>query len=400
MIIRKICHILLISALLLVGLPRISVVHAAIAFTNLGASTGTATNPDINDSTDASSYSNSSWTPPTTGIIIAIVHNRVSTATANEPTISGNSLTWTSIVTRSQTNARITIFAADASGATTGVTTVDMASQVQFHAIVSFYQVTGVDISGGIASAFVQTPVNSGTTGTGSVTLASAANSANRPISAFYHQANEATTHQTNWTELDDLSATGALRGFDTQYRDDTFDTAAAATWTSSTVAWVGVAAELKALTNSAPSAPTTLYVNERATTAQSGVTNPVAVGDGTPVFSAVYADSDAGDIANKYEVIVYSNSSCTTQVWDSGSAGTSMTNCTQGNRCSDITFAGTALPYDGTTYYWKIKYWDDTPAEGSFSDCTATFTILGPADQMRHGNYFFNKTTERVFTW
>jgi len=151
---------------------------------------------------------------------------------------------------------------------------------------------------------------------------------------------------------------------------------------------------------NSAPGAPSVLYINERATTAQSGSTNPVAVGDLTPVFSAIYNDSDSGDIANKYEVIVYNESSCTTQVWDSGASGTSMTNCTQGNRCSDITFGGTALPLDGRTYYWKIKYWDDQPSEGSFSDCTASFRMLGPNEQMRHGNYFFNNATERVYTW
>lgn len=152
---------------------------------------------------------------------------------------------------------------------------------------------------------------------------------------------------------------------------------------------------------NTAPGAPTTLYTNEGATTAQSGVANPVAVGDGTPNFSAVYNDSDVGDIANKYEVIVYSDSSCTAQVWDSGAAGTSMTNCTQGNRCGDITFGGTSLSLDGRTYYWKVKYWDDTGDAGSFSSCTSdTFTMLGPDGQLRHGNYFFNRQTERVYTW
>lgn len=37
-----------------------------LAFSNLGASA----NPDINDSTDAASYSNTSWTPPTSGLIV------------------------------------------------------------------------------------------------------------------------------------------------------------------------------------------------------------------------------------------------------------------------------------------------------------------------------------------
>ena len=165
---------------------------------------------------------------------------------------------------------------------------------------------------------------------------------------------------------------------------------------TGTNISW----AQLSLASNTVPSAPSALYVNERETTAQSGSTNPVAVGDATPAFSSVYEDTDSGDIANKYEVIVYSDMSCTAQVWDSGSAGTSMTNCTQGNRCSDISFGGTALPFDGTKYYWKIKYWDDEPSEGSYSDCTANFTMLSPDDQTRNGNYFYNNQIERKFSW
>lgn len=152
---------------------------------------------------------------------------------------------------------------------------------------------------------------------------------------------------------------------------------------------------------NSAPTAPTTLYTNE--TDASSGVVNPSAVGDSSPVFSAIYNDSDAGDVADDYQLVVYSDSGCTNQVWDS--TKTVMSNCTQGNRCLTasgvgIEFGGTALDFDGAQYYWKIKYWDDDDGEGTFSDCSDNFYILGPGDQMRYGNYFFNKTSEQVFTW
>jgi len=172
--------------------------------------------------------------------------------------------------------------------------------------------------------------------------------------------------------------------------------------WTNTTASPFSVSwSSINAVSgNAAPSAPTTLYTNESDTGAASGIADPVGVGDSTPVFSAVYADSDTGDIANKYEVIVYSDVGCTTSVWDSGAAGTSMTNCTQGNRCADINFGGTDLPFDGAKYYWKIKYWDDTPEAGSFSSCAANFTILSPAEQLKHGNYFFNLSTERKYSW
>jgi hypothetical protein len=154
---------------------------------------------------------------------------------------------------------------------------------------------------------------------------------------------------------------------------------------------------------NSAPYAPTLLYVNERATTAQSGELSPVvAVGDATPVLSAYYDDPDKGNLAYKYRLIVYSDGSCTNVVWDSSPSdtGTDMAECTQGNRCSDITFGGTALPFDGATYYWRIKYWDTGGLAGPYSGCTDNFTILGPANQLRHGMYFFNNATKRVYTW
>lgn len=219
----------------------------AITFTNLGASSGTATNPDIHDGSNASSYANTSWTPPTTGIICCFVANWINTA-ANIPTMSGNSLTWTRIHTITVdpgTSHRITLFATVATGATTGATTVDFGGETQLGCEASFFQVEGVDVSGGIAAAFVQTPTNSGTGTTGTVTLAAAGNSANRPIAAFSHQANEATTPDAAWTEVDDMNGLGPVRGFETQWDTDGFGNASA-TWTTS-AAWVAMAAEIKA---------------------------------------------------------------------------------------------------------------------------------------------------------
>jgi len=58
---------------------------------------------------------------------------------------------------------------------------------------------------------------------------------------------------------------------------------------------------------NTTPSAPTVLYLNESATSAQLGVANPVAVGDHLPVFSAIYNDPDTGDVSNKYQINIKS---------------------------------------------------------------------------------------------
>jgi len=99
--------------------------------------------------------------------------------------------------------------------------------------------------------------------------------------------------------------------------------------------------------------------------------------------------------------VIVYSDSECTSIVWNSGDSGTAMTPCTQGNHCEDdFDYAGTALPLDGVKYYLKIRFWDDSGDAGTYSNCADNFTMVSPGDQLRHGNYFFNQSTERVYTW
>lgn len=215
----------------------------AIAFANLGVSA----NPDINSGTDLASYANSSWTPPSSELIIVFVHGARSGG-PDVPTISGNGLTWTQIGTMLTfgTSRSLTLFGANASGSSEGVTTVDFAANVQTGCIATFFHVTGVDLSSGVAAAFVQMVTAVGNSTSGSVTLAAAGNANNRPISCFIHFTNEGKTPQTNWTELDELGGGGPARHLETQYRSDAFDTAAAASWTTSGT-WGAMAAELKA---------------------------------------------------------------------------------------------------------------------------------------------------------
>ena len=118
--------------------------------------------------------------------------------------------------------------------------------------------------------------------------------------------------------------------------------------------------------TNNAPSPPTALLTE--------GQTNPSGVDDTTPEFSAIYNDDDAGDIANKYRIQVDDDSDFSSVFWDSGESGTVMSDCTAGNRCSDISYGGSALS-EGITYYWQIKYWDDGD-EGAWSTESAYFSV------------------------
>jgi hypothetical protein len=220
----------------------------AIAFSNLGASA----NPDINSGANSTGYTNTSWIPPTDELIVVWVQSRRGGG-PDTPTISGNSLTWTQIGTTFDLDADgngLSLFLAKAAGSSSGATTVDFGGLTQVHCIAQFSRVTGADLSVTTTGIIIQRPTAPATppqssTG-GSITLAAAADAANRPIACFWHKRNQATTERANWTELDDLAGTGQLRGVESQYRDDAFETTASATWATASN-WGGMAAEVKA---------------------------------------------------------------------------------------------------------------------------------------------------------
>ena len=116
---------------------------------------------------------------------------------------------------------------------------------------------------------------------------------------------------------------------------------------------------------NSAPTVPTSLETE--------GQTNPTNIADPTPELTAVYNDPDSGDSAVNYRIQVDDNSDFSSTYWDSSK--TSLATTTEGNRTADITYGGTALA-SSTTYYWRIKFWDDDDAEGAWSTVTATFSL------------------------
>src|SRR2546421_231112 len=220
-------------------------VNPLIAFVNDGASA----NPDFWSPSGANSYATGSWTPPTSGLLVLFVGDEVGSGTPNQPTVSGNSVAWAAIKTINVGFNRFTLFGANSAGSAAGATTVDFAGQSQSGIEASFFHVTNVDLSGGVAAAFVQTPTGSGTAGSGSITLASPGNSANRPVSGWFHAAQEGTNPRANWAEADDGNHNNPGTGVESQWRSDAFETTASASWSTSS-AWLGIAAELKQLTN------------------------------------------------------------------------------------------------------------------------------------------------------
>jgi hypothetical protein len=122
----------------------------------------------------------------------------------------------------------------------------------------------------------------------------------------------------------------------------------------------------IEVVLNTAPTAPTGLLCE--------GLTNPTAVTDTTPEFSAIYNDPDSGDTSTQVYVQVNTASDFTgTVMWDSG--WLTIASVTAGNRCADISYAGTALALSGDDYYWRIRFKDASGAEGAWS-AAATFTM------------------------
>jgi len=119
---------------------------------------------------------------------------------------------------------------------------------------------------------------------------------------------------------------------------------------------------------NTIPTAPTSPLTN--------GETNPTGVTTPTPYFSAIFNDPDSGDTGVAYSIHVNTSSSfgSGTTVWQSGTQ--SMTPTANGSRIPNITYGGTPLVQDGTTYYWRIQLWDANGSPSPVSTPTAQFTM------------------------
>lgn len=212
----------------------------------------------VYSTTAATSYTAApTWTPGANSLLVAFVVTTLGATPLDPTTVTGHGVSFTKLTlsarTLSTTHA-VSVWIADAGASPTSVACVASYGAVsQTGGAVIEFEATGADMTT-LAGSVVQNPTNTGTATSGSVTLASAGNANNRPISFWLHLANEATNAQTNWT----LTA-GATGNFNTpptgaagQFRSDAFETPATASWTGN-VLWRGVALEVKAAPVSPP---------------------------------------------------------------------------------------------------------------------------------------------------
>lgn len=200
-------------------------------------------------------------------------------------------------------------------------------------------------------------------------------------------QTFDQTSSQTGWSGQNTQSSTAYTSGTQATYTvQSALATATTYYWRSygidpgGTNSWSSTqGSPYSFTTTTAPSAPTTPYAE--------GATNPTGIVDLTPEFSSVHNDPD-GDAATYYEIEVNTASNFGgTVMWDTGA--TSMSSLADGVRSTDVSYAGTSLSYNNTTYYWRIRFFDNKGATGAWS-ATANFstnsapgipTLDAPAD-------------------
>jgi hypothetical protein len=184
------------------------------------------------------------------------------------------------------------------------------------------------------------------------------------------------TTSQTGWSGQDVQTYTAYASGSTATYTLQTpLNTNTTYYWRSYAIDQGGIitwsdtqSSPYRFTTTNSPTAPTALYTE--------GTVNPTAVAHTNPTFSAVYGDIDS-DLGTKYQIQVNTASNFSgTTMWDSGT--TTLGVLSSGNRMSDVTYAGTALTFNGSTYYWRIRFTDINEAVGQWSSA-AQFTMNVP---------------------
>jgi PGF-pre-PGF domain-containing protein len=114
-------------------------------------------------------------------------------------------------------------------------------------------------------------------------------------------------------------------------------------------------------VSNSLPNAPTSPLCE--------GENNPTNVTDLNPEFSWFFSDPDTDDIQSAYQIQV-GTSEGDSDMWDSGIVTSSSS--------TDISYAGLDLGWN-STYYWRVKTWDNNNAAGFYCDNQTFSTSIEP---------------------
>lgn len=200
---------------------------------------------------DASSYATASIAPSANKLILAVTAGGPNGVTANTPTLTGASMTWTQVATQlfdSGNQRQITVFRALSSSPGSGALTFDYAGQTQVRCFWSVLEYSGTVITGtNGADAIVQsaTNANSGTNTGITATLGAFASPRNATYGAVLRTGNTAIAVGSGFTENTNINGTDSgMLGV--ELRPDN-DTSVDFTWASVSAFAAIIGLELKA---------------------------------------------------------------------------------------------------------------------------------------------------------
>ena len=237
-----------------------------IAFTNLTHS---------GDSTNATVYTTASISPGANRLVLLAILASRTGATPDDPTISGNGLTWVQVAARTggaSSTKRLTVYRAMGASPSTGAITLTFANQLNgCNWLV--VDVDPVDTGGTNGSAaVVQSAVNSAAAATSlTVTLAAFADAANVTFGAFGTDISGNITPGTGFTEIGEASTASPVLTIESEYQLAN-DTTVDATTASANI--LGIALEIKAAASGGLTI--TLAVTESADTLSSAASASV----------------------------------------------------------------------------------------------------------------------------
>lgn len=204
---------------------------------------------------NGTSSSTASVFPSANKLELLSVSSRTSiTANPNQPTVTGNGLTWVAINSvvyddTSSSRRRVTLFRAMGSSPSTGTISIDFGGQTQTDIAWSVDQVSGMDTTGTNGSgAIVQNAQNKDSSGTGtslSVALAAFGNTNNATFGAFGadNMVNRVSVVGSGFTKVGD-AGTVSLQ-VTTEFKSSN-DTNVDMSWTGGTTNLGGIAIEIK----------------------------------------------------------------------------------------------------------------------------------------------------------
>lgn len=188
-----------------------------------------ATNLDLRSDTNGITIVSNSISPNSNELLLATISQRTNISIdPNQPTLTGNGLTWELVNTivfdaASTSRRRVSLFRALGASPSAGAVTADFGLQVNTHSIIIIDQLSGIDTGGTNGSdAIVQSATNS-TVGTSlSVTLAAFGSASNATYGAIGTAATgtELVTAGSGFTITNQINNGGAQGGA-AEFRND-----------------------------------------------------------------------------------------------------------------------------------------------------------------------------------